>query len=160
MCSVSSMLTDDWAQQSCDQSLRSGDDEDDSLHQLWNVASEFLSVDTELHQLQSDADVTQGVNHNDCTGGTVLLYCRVLHPGRDDAAVFQSSEPKCFCGMFWEEEAGNRKSASILRVRAQYQLCTFFFCGFTPGSVQPKQQEPAASCLISAASTPVSVGLI
>lgn len=62
---------------------------------------------------------------------------------------------QCFCGMFWEEEAGNRKSASRLRVRAQYQLCTFFFCGFTPGSVQPKQQEPAASCLISTVSTPL-----
>lgn len=110
-------------------------------------------------------------NHDDCTGGTVLLDCRsyesvfvltykVLHPGRDDAAVFQSSEPKCFCGMFWEEEAGNRKSGSRLRVRAQYQLCTFFFCGFTLGSVQPKEQEPAASCLISAVSTPLLCNLL
>lgn len=137
---------------------------------MWPDQS-FCLWTTGLHRLQSDADVTQGVNHDDCTRGTVLLDCRsyksvfvltckVVHPGRDDTAVFQSSEPKCFCGMFWEEEAGNRKSASRLRVRAQYQLCMFFFCGFTPSSVQPKQQEPAASCLISAVSTPLLCNLL
>lgn len=109
-------------------------------------------------------------HHDDCTGGAVLpdctscesvfvLTCKLVHDG-DDAAVFQSSEPKCFCGMFWEEEAGNRKSASRLRVRAQYQLCTFFSCGFTPGSVSPKQQEPAASCLISTVFTPLLFNLL
>lgn len=74
--------------------------------------------------------------------------------------VFSHLNQSVFVKCSGRKKAGNRKSASRLRVRAQYQLCTFFFCGFTPGSVQPKQQEPAASCLISAMSTPLLCNLL
>lgn len=128
---------------------------------LWTLS--FISCSPTLRSHKASTITTVLVALCCCTADPTshfLSSCKVLHPGRDDAAVFQSSEPKCFCGMFWEEEAGNRKSASRLRVRAQYQLCTFFFCGFTPGSFQPKQQEPAASCLISAVSTPLLCNLL
>lgn len=129
---------------------------------LWTLS--FISWSPTLTSHKASTIMTVLVSLCCCTADPTcqFLSSRIKFCIQDEMTqqFFSHLNQSVFCGMFWEEEAGNRKSASRLWVRAQYQLCTFFFCGFTPGSVQPKQQEPAASCLISAVSTPLLCNLL